>query len=325
VLLIVQLFFGITFLFLVRSFLLSYGTGARVYASGQRVNFALLGVDRLYMMLHVKETCQPADTMILTASEQKLSQTMSIIINEDDDDNLLVDVKLERSNIPIRRLSLPVYLSKSIMKRRTLDESLHCSYGSEDEVISGRRKKNLSLQFDKIKIREYSRTVGDNPSCSSGPPVSISWEYNIIRDINLDEYEKSRPPRRVQNEMILPRDMREDLLRCEWNASRKEITDSVRRNVKVKNQRRTTINNLDKSTKFEVVMESACRKLKRFVNRQKSVHKQVRDLEEQIDLTNRGRSKLIYLEQNMSQGEDTAPIEKASLVLSGSNDGIESS
>ena len=89
---------------------------------------------------------------------------MPITISEDSDDHLL------RSKKPRQRcLSFPTYLnlSKSIMKRRTLDESLHSAYGSEDGVMRGKN----SIQFDKINIREYSMTVGDNPSCSSGPPI----------------------------------------------------------------------------------------------------------------------------------------------------------
>ena len=56
--------------------------------------------------------------------------------------------------------------TKSIMKYVTADESLHKKY---EET---RRNSNASLQFSEIEIREYSRTVGDNPSCSSGPPLS---------------------------------------------------------------------------------------------------------------------------------------------------------
>ncbi len=135
------------------------------------------------------------------------------------------------------------------------------------------------------------------------------------------------------------------MLRYEWNASRKDIAESIRRNVRIKNQRRTTINNLGKATKFEEAMESASRKLKRFVKGQKSVRRQVRAMEEKIDATNRKRSKLIYLEQNMSQEvEDMsqeveesapspvpsplpspAPSEKTSLVSSGCGDGCSQS
>jgi len=258
--------------------------------------------------------------------QSETKSSMPITISEDSDDEILLNVKRDRLNRPRRCLSLPTNLKKSIMKRKTLDESLHTTYGSEDEMISGRPKKHLSLKFDKINIREYSRTVGDNPSCSSGPPVSISWEYNIIGDVNLDEYEKMRPPRRLQNEMILPRTAREDLLRYEWNTSRKEIIESVRRNVRVKNQRRTTINNLGKATKFEEAMESASRKLKRLVKGQKAIRKQVRDLEQQIEISNRRRSKLIYLQQNMSHGgEEIIPPAKLSLVLGDSGKGTSDS
>jgi len=311
-----------------------------------------------YTILDDIERYQPTDTMILTASKEKEKMLTPITISEDDDDGEINDIidslcdiyvsvaKANKSHNDIhdihesvnerdasirstmrrpRCYSLPSrFKPKSIMKIRTIDESLHSTYGSEDEMITGSSRKHDSLTFDKICIREYSRTVGDNPSCSSGPPVSLSWDYNILGDIDLDFYEQERPPRRVQNEMILPRNMREDLLKFECNISRKEITDSVRQNLRVKNQRRTTLNNLGKATKFEEAMESASRKLKRFVNREKPIHKQVKDMEEQIDLSNRRRSKLTYLEQNMSQeGEDTS--DKVSLLLSGSADGSESS
>jgi hypothetical protein len=57
-----------------------------------------------------------------------------------------------------------------IMKCKTLDESLHSTYGSQSESGSGHGDRG-NIKFDKILIREYARTVGDNPSCSCGPPV----------------------------------------------------------------------------------------------------------------------------------------------------------
>jgi hypothetical protein len=149
-------------------------------------------------MLDDKERYEPADTMLLAASEQKLKMLTPITISEDDDGSasleslcdMLVSVdKVNKSDNDIlesvnkrdasimstrtrpRCHSLPSRLKpKSIMKKRTIDESLHSTYGSE-EMITGLSRKLDSLKFDKICIREYSRTVGDNPSCSSGPPV----------------------------------------------------------------------------------------------------------------------------------------------------------
>ena len=66
-----------------------------------------------------------------------------------------------------RCASMPTTLFdiKSIMRFRTVDESLHSSYDTQPSAGRGR------IKFDKVKIREYNRTIGDNPSCSSGPPV----------------------------------------------------------------------------------------------------------------------------------------------------------
>ena len=137
---------------------------------------------------------------------------------------------------------------------------------------------------------------------------SISWEYNIVGHIDIDEYEDTRPPRRHQKEMAMPRRMREDMLRTEWNASRKEITEAIRQNVKVKNQRRTTINNLGKAEKYEEMMENASRKLNRFIRFQKSVKKQVKELQDEVEATERRRSKMLYLDHMMALDGDESAI-----------------
>jgi len=147
-----------------------------------------------------------------------------------------------------RKHSLPTFLKrpkKSSLKVVTVEESLHSTWGSSSQV-----PKNV--EWDKIHIREYARTVGDNPSCSSGPPLSISWEYNketIV--LTIDEYESERPPRRSQYEMVLPRDVRFTMLREEWLVTQSEISIAIRTNVKTKIQRRHTVNNLRKLTKLK--------------------------------------------------------------------------
>lgn len=91
-----------------------------------------------------------------------LPNPQPLVINEDDG----VRVRLKRC------MSMPSTLMdiQGIMKCRTLDESLHSTYGSDSG--SKNAEKDGGIQFHKIVIREYDRTVGDNPSCSSGPPVS---------------------------------------------------------------------------------------------------------------------------------------------------------
>ena len=62
----------------------------------------------------------------------------------------------------------------------------------------------------------------------------------------------------------------------------KDIAEAVRRNVKTKNQRKATVNNLNKATTLELAMESAGRKLKRFVMFQKPVSKQLKELDDKF-------------------------------------------
>jgi hypothetical protein len=137
---------------------------------------------------------------------------------------------------------------------------------------------------------------------------SISWEYSEIAELGVEEYENTRPARRSHFEMVLPRKVRHDMLR-EWAVTQREIAESVRRNVKVKNQRKATVNNLNKATKMEEALESLSRKMKRLVLLQKSVSAQVKDLEAQLDESQRRRSKLLLQMQMAQEYDEVASTE----------------
>lgn len=54
---------------------------------------------------------------------------------------------------------------KGAMRVSSLDESLH------KKGLAKNPSRPSGIVFHEIRIREYSRALGDNPSCSSGPPV----------------------------------------------------------------------------------------------------------------------------------------------------------
>lgn len=87
--------------------------------------------------------------------------------------------------------------------------------------------------------------------------------------------------------MILPRDVRQGMLRKEWGVTQSQIASAVRANIKIKNQRRTTVNNLSKSTRVEEAFENATRKvmkgllLKNTNKELDKLEKQAREAEEQ--------------------------------------------
>jgi hypothetical protein len=120
------------------------------------------------------------------------------------------------------------------------------------------------VRFDVVYTRDYERIVGDNPECSSGPPVAIGWAHGKTEAINIDKFENSRTKRRSELEMMLPREERESILMY-WGATMHDVSDAVRRNRKVKSQRNQTVANMGKAERIEEVFESATRKLKRAV------------------------------------------------------------
>jgi hypothetical protein len=136
------------------------------------------------------------------------------------------------------------------------------------------RRVHHHVAFGSVEVREYARTVGDNPSVSSGPPlayvhcrtnrfcfgllptlvltliilprsfVSLDWEYDPVEQrYTVNDYEAKQGPLRFRSELELaiPRDLREDLLHLEWNVSREAMAAAVRDVIRTKNQRRQTI------------------------------------------------------------------------------------
>jgi len=211
----------------------------------------------------------------------------------------------KKNSIVVRSRSLPASSNKQktqrkkgIMRYANADDSMHKKYGESEK---SKERKGIRLKFKNIELREYARTIGDNPSCSSGPPISISWEYLPAKVLPLDVYEDSRPPRRSNIEMILPRDLRQRMLRKDWDITQSQIAAAVRTNIKVKNQRRTTVQNLGKSTKMEEAMESASKGLVSGLFG-RSTDKKVKKLEQQAKAAEQAR-KQKQLEHSMA-GED---------------------
>jgi len=105
-------------------------------------------------------------------------------------------------------------------------------------------KRNVS--FSHLQIREYAITLGDNPSVSSGPPVTLDWSYDPQeKTAPVEAFEAVRGPRRPYAEMAMPRSVRTQLLTDEWKVTRSEMDNAIRDANRIKQDRRRTVNNLD--------------------------------------------------------------------------------
>ena len=127
-----------------------------------------------------------------------------------------------------------------------------------------------SVRFRNVQIREYGIVLGDNPSCSRGPPVSLGWDYDQDgeQDVLLDVYEKWRiGQRRSMYEMKLPADVRFDMLR-EWDVQTKDMKTTELKLKEIRSQRLRTLVQVQRKE----TMKQFTQKLKRTVsfNRLKS-------------------------------------------------------
>ena len=101
------------------------------------------------------------------------------------------------------------------------------------------------VTFYKVYIREYVQTLGDNPSVSSGPPLTLDWYYNDeTKMLTIEEYEATRPERRSKLQLLVPRDLREKILKAECGVSRAQLAKTIRSVKAVQANRRQTVNNL---------------------------------------------------------------------------------
>mmetsp|Transcript_20201 Transcript_20201/g.22896 ORF Transcript_20201/g.22896 Transcript_20201/m.22896 type:complete len:177 (+) Transcript_20201:321-851(+) len=158
---------------------------------------------------------------------------------------------------------------KSILKREKLDETQ--SNGTVESTSSGEvfgdeakgtKAVPLHVKFASIQIRDYSITLGDNPSCSYGPPISLDWEYDENEAISLDQYETMRPSRRKMYQMHILSRHRADLLRYVAGTTDDEMQVVMHEMQTIQKMRGKTKASLPFS-KLEEAAESASRKWNR--------------------------------------------------------------
>lgn len=139
-------------------------------------------------------------------------------------------------------------------------------------------KLRRQVSFDKIQVREHRRTIGDNPSCSYGTPVSLDWESLQLEDLSFDAYEthkysanngrRGRP--RSLREMHLNHYQRRNLLQLE-GYSLEEIKAQKKVTNKDRKQREATrlLAQLSVLIRVEDLVESTGRKVRRMLGGQR--------------------------------------------------------
>jgi len=125
-------------------------------------------------------------------------------------------------------------------------------------TTTGRR--NSTISFTKVIIKEYPYTLGDNPGGGQGVPLTIEWEPMTTEVIDFDEYELLREKdRRVLHQLKIPKKDRVDIL-LNAGYTQTQITKAINYVKNLRNQRLQT-----KQTLYNMVRDERNEKVKKKV------------------------------------------------------------
>mmetsp|Transcript_16650 Transcript_16650/g.24925 ORF Transcript_16650/g.24925 Transcript_16650/m.24925 type:complete len:289 (-) Transcript_16650:155-1021(-) len=162
----------------------------------------------------------------------------------------------------LKRVSSYPALGESIGKSTT---SIGKSTGTNTTLsssIRGVTRNSSVVSFQQVQIREYNRTIGDNPSCMAGIPISLDWSHSSESKIPLNDYEKLKGMKRSKSSMRMPAKVRESLLKNNLGYSDEELAQAKKEIKQI--QRSRSVNDVT-SPFWRVghVATSGIRKLKR--------------------------------------------------------------
>ena len=77
---------------------------------------------------------------------------------------------------------------------------------------TARRKRRRNVSFSGVDIHEHYYILDDNPSCSEGPPVTISWNFIKLVPMTVDDFEAYKRPNRTMRDFKMSTSERISLL-----------------------------------------------------------------------------------------------------------------
>eukprot|EP00957_Ditylum_brightwellii_P171155 13029123-Ditylum_brightwellii.AAC.1 len=114
--------------------------------------------------------------------------------------------------------------------------------------------------------------MGDNPSVSAGPPITIEWKHFNEKVIDVDMFEQNLPLRRPA--VTIPAKERYVLLSGSTSVSRNQITEQVKKVMSARLNRNKTLATLEfpqyvfVEEKLELAKRGLCNRLQKDRKRQ---------------------------------------------------------
>ncbi|KAL3924886.1 MAG: hypothetical protein SGILL_000766 [Bacillariaceae sp.] len=126
------------------------------------------------------------------------------------------------------------------------------------------KEELLKVSFDTVDVRYYERILDLNPAVTNGAAIGIGWRYKRGGSHAVEDWESKRGPIRDASELVLPRHVRESLLK-DLGYTQQDIATAVRSIFKAKNKRKQTVQNLG-TEQVEEAVETAARRVKNILS-----------------------------------------------------------
>jgi len=114
-----------------------------------------------------------------------------------------------------------------------------CTASTSTTCENESKHKERHVSFTALSIREYDLILGDNPSCTEGPPLSLSWQHGDEFVLDINDYELVRKPRRTMAQLKMSSDLRREIAWKGDKTCNKDIRRLERRLYKDRRQRKT--------------------------------------------------------------------------------------
>ena len=175
-------------------------------------------------------TVPPSDDKIIGVGKK-------VTIGDTNSENERVGAQDPQSKPSFDRRKLLIQSKSQKSRCGSIGKSIRNIFTSFRTKVVPKKKR---VAFGAIEVREHEVTLGDNPSCSHGPPVGMKWEHKSEFRMSVDEYEEGRDgQRRGHRELVMPRRVREKMLR-EDGVSRGEMNTMVSENMVIKESNRNS-------------------------------------------------------------------------------------
>ncbi len=128
--------------------------------------------------------------------------------------------------------------------------SILSSRSHASTAYTSRVPVDKNLRFSTVSIRHYERILTENPSTILGPSIGIGWRFQQDAPAELDQYEAFRGPPLPSPQLVLSRQVREEILTA-LGFTKADMAAAIRNNLKTREQRRRSVQNLTAFTPLE--------------------------------------------------------------------------